>query len=162
MSLVLLKSGNKSTQYVQVEIFYTDEWICLTVRYLTTTITLKPANIPALGYNNFYRNIVSSGAFDVSLQCFNSSWPWKYYAKAPMERFSKGGRYSPALLFFFSIACFLVDPFSEWRMGFYYFHDKTDTLCNGNNYGTEKHREQEKGIWNIMLYKGVANNDFIF
>ena len=41
MSLVLLKDGNSSKQYVQVEIFYTDEWICLTVRYTHTDRHVK-------------------------------------------------------------------------------------------------------------------------
>ena len=39
-----------------------------------TTVTLKPANKPALGYNT-YRNVISTGACDVSLQRFNSSKP---------------------------------------------------------------------------------------
>ena len=64
MSLVLLKDGNSSKQYVQVEIFYTDLFDSDT---LITTVTLKPASIPALGYN-IYQNFVSSGALDVCLQ----------------------------------------------------------------------------------------------
>ena len=64
---------------------------------LIQPVTLKPANIPTLGYNN-YRNFVSLCSFDVDLQCFSSSRPWKYYKTVLRERFSKGGRYSPALI----------------------------------------------------------------
>ena len=126
--------------------------------HLTTTVTLKPANIPALGYNQ-YRSFVVSCASDAALQCFSSSRPWKYYTKVLRERFPKGGRYSPALLSFFPIACFLVDPFSECVMGFTTVDMiKTDTLCNENNYGTAR----RSITWNIMLYKCVADSKFIF
>ena len=48
----------------------------------------------------------------------------------------------PTLLF--PIACIQVDPFLECVMGFATVNMiKTDTLCNENNYGTEKQREQE-------------------
>ena len=51
----------------------------------------------------------------------------------------------PGPSFLFSIACFLVDPFSEWVMGFTTVNMiKTGTLRNETNYGIEKQREQKK------------------
>ena len=43
----------------------------------------------------------------------------------------------PTLLF--PLACFLVNPFSEWVMGFTAVNMIiTDTICNENNHETEK------------------------
>ena len=62
MSLVLLKDGNSSKQYVRVEIFYTAEWICFDYPiHPRATVTLKPAHIPALGLSKL---CLSSGAFE--------------------------------------------------------------------------------------------------
>ena len=109
-----------------------------------TTVMLKPANKPALGYNS-YRHFVSSGAFDVPLQCLSSSKPWKILRKD-----SKGNVFERWPIFsgttlLFPTACFLVDPFSEWVSGFTTANMiKTGTLCNENNYGKEKNNENKK------------------
>ena len=60
----------------------------------------------------------------------------------------------PTLLF--PKACFLVSPFSKWVMGF--------TTVNMIKNGHTILRKQlwNKKTWNIMLYKGVADSEFIF
>ena len=126
MNVTCIVQGQKFIQTVcsSREILY--QWMNLFDRLVhpTTTVTLKPANIPALGYNN-YRNFVSSGAFDVSLQCFSSSRPWKYYAKVQRERFSKGGRYSPTILFS-SFSDSMLSSRSVLRVGNGFYHCKHD------------------------------------
>ena len=120
---ILLKDGKSSKQYVRRDILY--RWMNLFDYPIhpTTTITLKPANIPALVYNN-YRNFVSSGAFDVSLQCFSSSKPWKILRKGSKGKvFERWPIFSGTTLLFDS----MFSSRSVLRVSnvFYYWkHDK--------------------------------------